>query len=267
MAMSSDDRWSSFDDPDQQGDTDRYQGGGFWSAQDEADASHDGSGGFWSSPEPSRRSGSAGPVKLLARLAGVLAVVFAVVAIIVLHSTTNHKLAGNESTPTRTATPTPSPDHRGLTRHRPARHRPRRHAAAEPVAAVTLVPATPSPPGKVRHSHKSPTSRPIASKVEVGGQVTCLSGKSVEGVWVQADVDAGFAPWQGVNVPGKAFGSTSRWWWWLPNGESYSLHVGCGGTQANWGVAGHTPVVSGTSNSFDCIDLPAQVGYGTCYRR
>lgn len=259
--MSSNDR-RGYDDPDQPGDTDRYPEGGFWPAPEEAKAADAEPDGFWASPEPPQRSGSAGPVKLLARLAGVLALVFAVVAIIVLHSTARHQVAGNVSTPARTATPTPSPHHQ-----RPARHKPRRrHASAEPVAAVNLAPATPSPPVKVRHTHKSRTRRPAASKVEVGGQVTCLSGKSVEGVWVQADADAGYAPWQGVNVPGKAFGSTSRWWWRLPKGESYSLHVGCGGTQANWGVAADTSVVSGTPNSFDCIDLPAQAGYRTCYR-
>jgi hypothetical protein len=99
----------------------------------------------------------------------------------------------------------------------------------------------------------------------IGGEVTCLSGRSVEGVWVQASVNAGFAKWIGIQVPGKTTGSTSRWWWWLPRGEPYSLRIGCGGSQARWGLTCRTQIVSGMPTSFACIDIKGKVGYGTCY--
>jgi hypothetical protein len=257
---------------------------GYWSEPEgQADTTESEFGRFWSQPEPPpRQPNAARPVKLLARLAGVIALVFAVVAVFLLRPARGHDTADVIITPTRTATApsraaSPKPSHPRATRprKRPAHHRTRpKHAGAVTRVVVEQVPPTvtaqPSPKPSARPASK-PTKNPVKApakktvKVEVSGEVTCLSGNSVEGVWVQADVDSGFAPWQGVNVSGKAFGSTSKWWWWLPRGESYSLHVGCGGTQASWAVAVYTPVVSGTPNSFDCIDIASDAGYGTCY--
>ncbi len=120
-----------------------------------------------------------------------------------------------------------------------------------------------------RHRQRS-TVPPVGpatggNRVEVSGQVTCLSRRSVEGVWVQATIHSGYAKWVGLKVPGKTLGSTSTWWWWLPTGESYSLRIGCGGTQAIWGVTCYTKVVRGTPKSFDCIDIKSKAGYATCY--
>jgi hypothetical protein len=98
--------------------------------------------------------------------------------------------------------------------------------------------------------------------VKVSGQVSCVSGKSVKGVWVQAAKGSGYSPWKGLGN-----GSTSDYWYTLPVHESYSLHVGCGGTTASWAVSDSTPVVGGTHNSFDCVDVPGQSGYGTCRLR
>jgi hypothetical protein len=103
---------------------------------------------------------------------------------------------------------------------------------------------------------------PASTVVEVSGQVSCTSGNSVEGVWVSALSGSGYSPWKGLGN-----GSTSDYWYNLPTSESYSLHVGCGGTQANWGVADYGPVVSGTHNSFNCIDVAGASGYGTCVVR
>jgi hypothetical protein len=86
-----------------------------------------------------------------------------------------------------------------------------------------------------------------------------VSGNSVEGVWVQASDGAGWAPWQGLGN-----GSTSNWWYTLPENEAYSLHVGCGGTPASWAVAVYTPTVTGSQNSFNCYDVAGQANYGTC---
>jgi hypothetical protein len=240
-----------------------------------ADTTESEFGGFWSQPEPPRQPGTARPVKLLARLAGVIAVVFAVVAVFLLRPARGHDAADVIITPTRAATapsraasPKPAHPRARRPRKRPANHRTRpKHARA-----VTRVVVVQAPPTVTAQPSPKPSAKPASKpakkttvKVEVGGEVTCLSGHSVEGVWVQADGHSGFAPWHGVNVSGKAFGSTSKWWWRLPRGESYSLHVGCGGSQASWAVAAYTPVVSGTPNSFDCIDIASDAGYGTCY--
>jgi len=232
---------------------------------------HDDHNGFSpdldSLPEKPRPPRSARPVMLLARLAGVLAVTFSVIAVIVLHSTASPRLAGDVVTPTRTTSPTssarPAGPHlklsrpvksaglaRGQARKRGGHAHHRRPGGVRPTGAVTSTPAT---------------RNPVASTAVISGEVTCMSGHSIEGVWVQASGRSGFAPWQGVRVPGKAFGSTSRWWWKLPHGDSYSLHVGCGGTQANWGVAGHTKAVSGTRHSFDCVDIKSKPGFGRCF--
>jgi hypothetical protein len=124
--------------------------------------------------------------------------------------------------------------------------------AVAPRPAAKRVPA-PAP---------APAPAPTTTAVKIGGQVSCTSGRSVEGVWVQAAKGSGFAPWKGLGN-----GSTSDYWYTLPVSEPYSLHVGCGGTQANWGVALYSPTVGGTHNSFNCIDVAGRPGYGTCVKR
>jgi hypothetical protein len=86
-----------------------------------------------------------------------------------------------------------------------------------------------------------------------------VSGNSVEGVWVQAAQGAGYSPWQGIGN-----GSTSRYWYTLPAQIPFSLHVGCGGTTAAWGVALTTPQTPGPVANFTCHDVEGQAGYGTC---
>jgi hypothetical protein len=107
-----------------------------------------------------------------------------------------------------------------------------------------------------------PPPSPTAASFKVTGQVSCVSGNSVEGVWVQAGDGAGWAPWQGLGN-----GSTSDWWFTLPKTESYSLHVGCGGTTSSWAVATYSPTVTGAHNSFNCYDVADQANYGTCILR
>ena len=81
----------------------------------------------------------------------------------------------------------------------------------------------------------------------------------MEGVWVQAAQGSGYSPWQGIGN-----GSTSRYWYTLPSTESFSLHVGCGGTTASWGVAVTTPDTSGPVANFTCHDVSGQAEYGMC---
>jgi hypothetical protein len=117
-------------------------------------------------------------------------------------------------------------------------------------------PKTPSPSA----SKASPT----ASVFHVGGQVSCRSGGPVVGVWVQTtrSADARFADWKPVGSRSTANWSTS-----LPRNESYSLHVGCGGTPAKWSTSDTTGVFSGASNSFSCDDVAGDRNYLTCAHR
>ena len=50
----------------------------------------------------------------------------------------------------------------------------------------------------------------------------------------------------------------------LPTSESYSLHVGCGGTAASWGIAVYSPFEEPPSNSFECHDIPGGTDYKSC---
>jgi hypothetical protein len=106
------------------------------------------------------------------------------------------------------------------------------------------------------------TAAPTTTSFKVTGQVSCESGKSVEGVWVQASDGPGYASWKGLGN-----GSTSDWWFTLPKDESYSLHVGCGGSTSSWAVATYSPTVTGAQNSFNCYDVAGEANYGTCVSR
>jgi hypothetical protein len=83
---------------------------------------------------------------------------------------------------------------------------------------------------------------------------------SVEGVWIAAGKTAsGWAKWQAVDSADVA-----HYWYWLPHGDSYAVHVGCGGTLPQWATAPDSRVVSGTFNDFVCFDVKGQSGYGLC---
>lgn len=85
--------------------------------------------------------------------------------------------------------------------------------------------------------------------VAISGEVECASGASVVGVWVEArDGGSGWADRQ-VKEGGR-----TRYDFVLPNGGQYQLHVGCGGTDAEWGATNYTPFVANTPMSFRCFD-------------
>lgn len=121
--------------------------------------------------------------------------------------------------------------------------------AAPPAKTVTKAPASAAPP---------PTSK-APTPYQISGTISCVSGHSVEGVWVQATQGSGYSPWQGIGD-----GSTSRYWYTLPSTMSFSLHVGCGGTTASWGISLSTPLVSGPVANFTCHDVSGQAEYGAC---
>ena len=102
------------------------------------------------------------------------------------------------------------------------------------------------------------TTPPAPKPVNIGGQLTCSSGKSIEGVWVSTTNGSGYAPWQGLG------NNVSKFWYTLPESEPYSVHVGCGGTQQYWAVACYGPQVTNPSDSFECFDVDGASGYETC---
>jgi hypothetical protein len=136
-------------------------------------------------------------------------------------------------------------------------------------AAGSATPVTPS--SKASDAAKAeesavattaPTPTATSATLKVTGQVSCLSGNPVEGVWVQADDGAGFASWKGLGD-----GATADWWFTLPENEPYSLHVGCGGSPSSWEVALDSPTVTGAHNSFSCYDIEDEAQYGSCALR
>lgn len=132
--------------------------------------------------------------------------------------------------------------------------------ASPPSAAPAAPPAgADSPPASSPAS--SPASAPAAASATatpVTGSVTCTSGAAVVGVWVQAAATG--SGWATL----AAAGSAMAYSYTLPEAESYSLHVGCGGTAASWKIAVYGPFELGTDNSFACDDVPGSTGYKAC---
>ncbi|MEY9929040.1 hypothetical protein ABH926_003680 [Catenulispora sp. GP43] len=129
-----------------------------------------------------------------------------------------------------------------------------------PASAPPSTKAVPKPPASTVTAAPPPASTTKApSQLQISGTISCVSGHSVEGVWVQASQGSGYSPWQGIGN-----GSTSRYWYTLPTTESFSLHVGCGGTTASWGVALTTPQTPGPVANFTCHDDAGSSEYGKC---
>lgn len=160
---------------------------------------------------------------------------------------------GQPSAPVSTAHTSPSPPPvadpppSGVTSSQPASN------PAPPAKTVT------KPPASSPASAAPPSTSKAPSQYQISGTISCVSGSSVEGVWVQASQGSGYSPWQGIGN-----GSTSRYWYTLPSTESFSLHVGCGGTTAQWGLSLSTPLVPGPVANFTCHDVSGQSGYGDC---
>jgi hypothetical protein len=106
-------------------------------------------------------------------------------------------------------------------------------------------------------------SAPAASaSLNVSGHVECLS-MPVEGVWIAANSGgSGWASWsRAPSDPEEASFSYN-----LPNGGSFSVHVGCGGSPQNWAVATYSyNSVSGSGHNFYCYDYAYEDPYyGHC---
>lgn len=110
----------------------------------------------------------------------------------------------------------------------------------------------------------APATTAASGPFHITGQLLCESGRAVVGVWFQTANagDSRFAAWKGLGD-----GSTADWWTDLPKNESYSLHVGCGGSTSSWRTSNTTGVYSGGHNSFNCDDVSGDSAYEQCTHR
>lgn len=129
--------------------------------------------------------------------------------------------------------------------------------------AISEAPAHPSTtPSSVTHgpvvvATPTPSSE---SPTKVAGSIQCQS-HGVEGVWIQsANGGSGWAPWQSS----AANPSYATYWYTLPQGGEYSVHVGCGGTPSAWSVATYSSFYGGTTNNFYCYDENSSSLYTYC---
>ena len=96
-----------------------------------------------------------------------------------------------------------------------------------------------------------------AAPVTITGYVKCLpdATKRVVGVYVEgATGGSGWAGWHALpGQPNVAWFSRT-----LPNGSSYTVHVGCGGTPQHWELAITSLTgVQGSGHTFTCYDAPS----------
>jgi hypothetical protein len=103
-----------------------------------------------------------------------------------------------------------------------------------------------------------PTEVPVA----VAGQVRCLSGRVVTGIWVEAsNGGSDWAFWRSQAEDRAAADFTHT----LPFGGAYSVHVGCGGSGAHWETASWSSFVRDQTHHFACDDAKASPGHnGVC---
>lgn len=107
------------------------------------------------------------------------------------------------------------------------------------------------------------TAGTASAATYVAGSVTCVTGRPVEGVFVHAN--SGGGGWGVMNVPGNT-SSTVSWHYTLPNGGSYYLAVGCGGSTSSWASSNYSANFSGNSGGLLCYDLTYEVPANKQYR-
>jgi hypothetical protein len=95
----------------------------------------------------------------------------------------------------------------------------------------------------------------------VSGTVSCTSGRSVVGVYIDEITNTGFfASW---NVsPGSR--SVAVYQGEIPMGMTYQVHVGCGGTPGAWLLDLHSEYTTELRQTLRCQDIPRQPGYEMC---
>jgi hypothetical protein len=92
-----------------------------------------------------------------------------------------------------------------------------------------------------------------ATRVSITGTVECASHADIEGIYVLASSGgSNWASWQ-ANIGGWR----ARFEYTLPNGGSYSIHVGCGGTPQIFATSNRSPLTSSTTVVIVCYDSVA----------
>lgn len=100
-----------------------------------------------------------------------------------------------------------------------------------------------------------------APQQAITGNVSCRSGRPVEGIWVAEATGLGlFAPW---NRP-PARPADAAYHAAIPARVAYLLHVGCGGSAQTWLVSAASPSTTMTALSVVCDDIAADPAYNTC---
>ena len=101
---------------------------------------------------------------------------------------------------------------------------------------------------------------PAGASTTVSGQVACASS-DVEGIWVAAT--SGPAGWATLSHPSGSTISQS-WRYTLGSGNSYILHVGCGGSPNNWTMTVYSLKLTGSGHTLTCWDMPYEALYRDC---
>ncbi len=102
--------------------------------------------------------------------------------------------------------------------------------------------------------------------VNISGEVSCVGGEQVKGVWVQSiNGGSGFATKNKTNSQGSEVVFNFN----LQYGGGYNIHVGCGGSEQYWNNSYYTEKGTGTIQDhnfhyFACLDVPTRVGNGPC---
>lgn len=171
-----------------------------------------------------------------------------------------------QSPPPTTKKPVKTPHHKPTKKaggiRKPAAHEQpsvTQDTPAQLPANQQQVPAAQSSPFHSQTASGQHSTAPKSTPLKISGSVSCISGNAVVGVYVAASKGSGFSPWQG-----QGNGATATFHYTLPLKESYSLHVGCGGSPSKWQVADYGVTVSTAVNNFECDDVPGQSNYGTC---
>ena len=176
------------------------------------------------------------------------------------HPAAQHHAARLRARPVIPAVPSsPARPDTPIRRTAPPAARPGRRTAAPVPGPRADVPPDHPGPSSSPSSAPPPPASPSSGPFRISGSVSCASGNAVEGIWVAAGKGAGFSGWHGWGN-----GATATFRYRLPRKESYSLHVGCGGSSSSWQVAAYSVTVTTAVNNFACFDAPGQPNYGTC---
>lgn len=96
------------------------------------------------------------------------------------------------------------------------------------------------------------TVPPASASTRVGGVIFCTT-KFVEGVWIAAH-NSSHAGWATISPTGNRSQTVNWSYTRLSSGESYRVHVGCGGRTTDWEVVTQSTVDTVGSHNFNCVD-------------